>query len=172
MDRKLAIARELPRLRRFARALVGDPTAADDLVQDCLERALSRIDQLKQQDRARPWLFAIMHNLFRDGLRAGKRRPQLASLHGPAGEQLSEPPRQHERLAAMTVLKALDALPTERREALVLVAVEGMSYREAAGILDIPVGTLMSRLGRGREQLRAALDADPDRGSHLRSVKP
>jgi len=172
VERKLAIARELPRLRRFARALSRDPVAADDLVQDCVERALVRIDQLKRHDNPRPWLFAIMRNLYRDNLRATQRRPEPVNLHTLPGLQHAEPARQPGIVAANAVLNALATLPPERREALALVAVEGCSYREAAGILDIPVGTLMSRLGRGRAQLRATLDNPPERTSHLRSVKP
>ena len=172
MDKRLAIARELPSLRRFARALVGDPVEADDLVQDALERALSRIAQLRQPERPRSWLFAIMHNIYRDGLRTGSRRPRAASIQSVSHAELAEPARQPGLIEAGQVLEALATLPADRKSALVLVAVEGLSYREAAGVLGIPTGTLMSRLARGREQLREALEATPaSRQSHLRSLK-
>lgn len=172
MDQKLAIAKELPRLRRFARALVRDPVSADDLVQDCVERALSRIGQLKKRDNPGSWLLSIMHNIFRDDLRRSSRRPVFRSMDDLAEDQLSEPPPQNESLAVKAILDALGSLPAERRAAIALIAVEGCSYREAAAILDIPVGTLMSRLSRGREQLREALDLQQSAGVQLRSVKP
>lgn len=172
LDKTLAIVRELPRLRRFARALAGEPTAAEDLVQDTVERALRRDQQLRRPDNPRPWLFAIMHNVHRDRLRAEARRPKVINSNDMSGPDLSEPPRQVGLVVARDVLRALSELPTDRKEALVLVAVEGCSYREAAEILAIPVGTLMSRLARAREQLRAALDAAPARQkSNIRSLR-
>jgi RNA polymerase sigma-70 factor, ECF subfamily len=170
VNRRQAIAAELPRLRRYARALLRDAGEADDLVQECLLRALGRLDQWRDGDSPRRWLFTILHNLHVDRARTRMRRPHEASIHAIDGTRLGEGPHQLERVAVQDVLEALRRIPSERREALILVGVEGMSYRDAADVLGIPVGTLMSRLGRGRQQLRAILAAAPNGRGHLRSV--
>lgn len=170
MNRKQAIAAELPRLRRYSRALLRDPAEADDLVQDCLARALARIDQWREGESPRRWLFTILHNLYVDRTRARARRPEETPINDLHGARLGAEPDQMERVAFQDVLAALQAIPAERREALVLIGIEGMSYRDAAEVLAIPVGTLMSRLGRGRQQLRALLSDAPDGRGHLRSV--
>lgn len=172
MDQKAAIAREVPRLRRYARALVRDSAEADDLVQDCLVRALARLESWRHGDSPRKWLFTIMHNLHVDRLRANDRMPDHSAIETISDGDISEPPRQMDRLNANAAMEALFTLPAERREALLLVAVEGMSYRDAAAVIGVPVGTLVSRLGRGRAQLRATLEAGPTRPGHLRSVSP
>jgi RNA polymerase sigma-70 factor (ECF subfamily) len=172
LDDRLAIAREIPRLRRFARALTRDAGTADDLVQDCLVRGLSRRDQVSEPAKLRSWLFAILHNLFRDRQRQKAREPQTASIHLISDRQFVVPPNQHEALAVTSAIEALSLLPDDQREALALVAIEGCSYREAAEILEIPTGTLMSRLSRARERMRELLEAPAPRGGHLRSVKP
>jgi len=172
MDRKAAIAQELPRLRRYARALLRDASEADDLVQDCVARALERIAQWREDDEPRRWLFAIMHNLFVDRGRAQQRRDRAAQVMPLNPDDAADPPRQLDRLMVADVLEALQELPDDRREAIVLVGVEGMSYRDAAAVLGVPVGTLMSRLSRGREQLRALIgDNNGRRTGHLRSVE-
>ncbi len=171
VDRREAIAQELPGLRRYARALLRDPDAADDLVQDCLARAIERIAQWRLDESPRRWLFAIMHNLFVDQSRARRRQPPTASLDTGATGQVAEPPGQMDNLIFAEVVAALQALPDDRREALILVGIEGMSYRDAADVLGVPVGTLMSRLGRGRIQLRGLLGDGPRRSSNLMSVK-
>jgi RNA polymerase sigma-70 factor (ECF subfamily) len=157
-DKRRAIVAELPRLRRYARALMRDPDAADDLVQDCMERALLRLDNWQTGESPRRWLFTVMHHLFVDQMRKAGRRLEA---HQTAARELDEPaaePSQMEALATREVVDALQELAPERREAIVLVAVEGMSYAEAATLLGIPTGTLMSRIARGREDLRNALD--------------
>jgi RNA polymerase sigma-70 factor (ECF subfamily) len=169
---KLAIAREIPRLRRFARALLRDAAAADDLVQDCLVRALAAHPRFPAADKVRPWLFAILRNLHRDRLRRRSRQPGFDSIDDIADDELGEAPRQLDVATATSAIDALADLPVEQREVLVLVAVEGCSYREAAEILAIPAGTLMSRLSRARERMRTLLEAPAPRGGHLRSVKP
>ncbi len=171
MEARLAIAREIPRLRRFARALARDPFAADDLVQDCLERGLSHMDQLGDPAKCRSWLFAILHNLYRDRRRQSARQPQTTSLDEVPESGLAMPAPQAERIAVLSAMEALASVPFEQREVLALVAIEGCSYREAAEVLEIPIGTLMSRLSRGRERMRELLDAPGPRGAHLRSVK-
>lgn len=154
---KHAILPELPRLRRYARALVGDRAAADDLVQDTLERALTRFSQWRDGSSLRSWLFAIMHNLLVDQVRRPKLN--LASFDDEV-HALSIRATQSDRMELMDLAAALQALPDGQRAVLLLVALEGMSYAEVADSLDIPVGTVMSRLARGRERLRQLLDGD------------
>lgn len=150
-----AILAELPRLRRYARAMVGDRAAADDLVQDTLERAWSRFAQWRPGSDLRAWLFSIMHNLRVDQLR----RPGLSTI-AIDDEDLAVPTRatQSDRLEVSDLESALAQLPEEQRAVLLLVALEEMSYEEVAKTLGIPVGTVMSRLSRGRERLRLILD--------------
>lgn len=146
---------ELPRLRRYARAMVGDRAAADDLVQDTLERAWLRIAQWRPGSDLRAWLFGIMHNLRVDQLR----RPGLKTLPMD-DEDIDVPTRatQSDLLEVGDLETALARLPEEQRAVLLLVALEEMSYDEVAKTLDIPVGTVMSRLSRGRERLRLILE--------------
>lgn len=151
-----AILAELPRLRRYARALVGSREAADDLVQDTLERAWSRVAQWQAGSDLRSWLLAIMHNLRIDQMR----RPALAV--SPLDEETVELPAratQTDLLELGELEAALSCLPEEQRAVLLLVALEDMSYAQVAATLNIPAGTVMSRLARGRERLRAILDA-------------
>ena len=150
-----AILTELPRLRRYARALVRDRAAADDLVQDTLERAWSRVAQWRPGGDLRAWLFGIMHNLRVDQLR----RPGLNTLPLDA-EDFAVPVRatQSDLLEVTDLDTALARLPEEQRAVLLLVALEDMTYDEVAGALGIPVGTVMSRLARGRERLRLILE--------------
>jgi len=151
-----AILAELPRLRRYARAMLGDRAAADDLVQDTLERAWSRISQWRPGSDLRAWLFGIMHNLRIDQLRRGG----LATTSLDEEEVADVPvrPTQSDRLEVMDLESALRQVPEEQRQILLLVALEEMSYVEIAALLGIPVGTVMSRLSRGRERLRQAMD--------------
>jgi len=168
-DKRSAILQEIPRLRRYARALLRDRDAADDLVQDCLERALRRLDNWRVGDSPRRWLFTIMHHLFVDQTRRARRRGEAFPVsHDEAGEVVSEP-SQLDALAARDVADALQSIGSDRRAALVLVAVEGLSYAEAADVLGIPAGTLMSRVSRGREELRALLD-DTSRRKSIKVV--
>ena len=171
MDRKHAIAEEVPRLRRYARALLRDHAMADDLVQDCLVRALGNLESWRDGESPRRWLFTIMHNLHVDQVRARARAPDIGPLESIPTGDLSEPERQTDRLVANHTLQAVEALPPERREALLLVAIEGMTYRDAAAVLGVPVGTLVSRLGRARAQLRDILEATTQqRTDQLRSA--
>lgn len=156
--KRQAILAEIPRLRRYARALLRDIDAADDLVQDCLERALARIDNWQSGESPRRWLFTLMYHLFVDETRRVKRRNQALPAAAPVGEAATAP-EQATVLDLHDVLDALQELSHERRAAIVLVAVEGMSYAEAAAILDVPTGTLMSRVARGRAELRSILDS-------------
>ena len=150
-----AILAEIPRLRRYARALLGDRAAADDLVQDTLERAWSRLALWRAGSDLRAWLFGIMHNLRVDQLR----RP-VVPTDSTDDEMLAVPTRatQSDRLEMQDLEMALGQLPDEQREVLLLVALEEMRYEDIAALLGIPLGTVMSRLSRGRERLRRIMD--------------
>jgi len=154
MDSRALLA-VLPRLRRYARALVASREAADDLVQDTLERAWIKAAQWQPGTDLRAWLFAIMHNLRIDQLR----RPaqELAALDDEALE-LPTRATQTDQIEVNELGAALSRLPEEQRAVLLLVALEDMSYAEIAATLAIPAGTVMSRLARGRERLRQLLD--------------
>ncbi len=149
------IATHIPQLRRYARALTGDSTAAEDLVQDTLERAWMRIGLWRLGSDLRAWLFTIMHNLYVNQLKADSRKQD------PSAEQaaldLSVRPTQEDRLELRDLNKALRRLSNEQREVVLLVGLEQMTYEEAAKVLGVPIGTVMSRLSRGREQLRAMM---------------
>jgi RNA polymerase sigma-70 factor (ECF subfamily) len=162
-----ALLVEIPRLRRYARALIGNRAAADDLVQDTLERAWARCALWRAGSDLRAWLFSIMHNLRVDQLR----RPNLPS-HSIDEDDFEVPTRatQSDRLEVRDLESALRQLPDEQREVLLLVALEDLSYAEVAGTLGIPVGTVMSRLARGRERLRRLMEERPP-GVNLRVVR-
>ncbi|ROR34651.1 sigma-70 family RNA polymerase sigma factor [Inmirania thermothiophila] len=156
----------IPRLRRYARALVGDPEAADDLVQDTLERALTRLNRFRPGTDLRAWLFTIMHNLYVSALRRYHRRP----LHHAFEEgREGVPGGQEDSLRLDELEAALARLPSAQREVLLLVVLEGMRYEEVAAVLEIPLGTVMSRLYRARERLRRLLEGGA--GPRLRRVK-
>jgi len=150
-----AILVEIPRLRRYARAMLGDRAAADDLVQDTLERAWIRFGQWRSGSNLRAWLFSIMHNLRVDQL-----RQQKLSTHSidETEIEVQTRPTQTDALEVSDLESALGQIPDEQREVLMLVALEEMSYAEISTLLNIPVGTVMSRLSRGREKLRVILD--------------
>ena len=152
------IAQQIPRLRRYARALTGDRSAADDLVQDTLERALSRFHLWRQGSDLRAWLFTIMHNIFVNQARSRARHQQEALDGDPNAEALRG--RDPEWLELRDLASALARVPDEQRAVLLLVGLEQFTYDEAARILDVPIGTVMSRLSRGRERLRALLGGE------------
>lgn len=151
----------LPGLRRYARALAG-AVHADDLVQDTVERAWRKLDQWQRGGEMRPWLFSIMHNLHVDQLR----RPGLALQELDDDELLPAPEHAPGQAIAIGEMDAaLARLPLGQREVILLVALEQMPYEQVAATLGIPVGTVMSRLSRGRDKLRTLLDGRPA-GSH------
>lgn len=145
----------LPQLRRYARALTGDTAWADDLVQDTLERALARTALLRAHSSTRAWLMTILRHLYIDQLR--KRRELALDADDPVWQRLEAPAGEVDGLLLLDVQRALYRLPLEQREVLLLVVLEQLSYREAAAILQVPVGTVMSRLSRAREHLRVLL---------------
>jgi RNA polymerase sigma-70 factor (ECF subfamily) len=151
--RQADLVEHIPRLRRYARALARDAAAADDLVQDTLERALLKLDLWRPGSDLRAWLFTLMHNLFVNRLRAEP--PPSSALD----EALDVPVAggQLDALAVRDIQAALQLLPAEQREVLLLVGLEQFGYAEAARILELPLGTVMSRLSRGRERLRRLL---------------
>ena len=150
----------LPRLRRFARALARDAADADDLVQASLERALKARDQWQEGTRLDSWMYRIVRNGWIDEARARTRRAQTFVPEEAGASVGIDAHEDIERAAAMRdVGRAMAELPEEQREAVALVLVEGLAYKEAAEILDIPMGTLTSRLTRGRQALARRLEA-------------
>ena len=164
MDRA-AIAEHIPRLRRYARALAGDSHRADDLVQDTLERALTKFHLWRHGSDLRAWMFSIMHNVFINQL---KSRRELA-LDEVAEAALESAP-QSDPLQLRDLDAALRRLPAEQREVLLLVGLEQLTYAEASQALNVPVGTVMSRLSRGRERLRDLMSVAPA-ATNLKIVK-
>jgi RNA polymerase sigma-70 factor (ECF subfamily) len=159
----------VPALRRYARALTHDADRADDLVQDCLERAIRKRGLWRPSGSVRSWVFRILLNIHRNDLRRARRSPMSLSLDDAMpGNEPAGPDVQPGRLALAETARAMQELPAEHREVLLLVAVEEMSYAEAAAVLSIPVGTLMSRLARARAALRGLTEAGAPK---LRSVK-
>lgn len=158
---------EIPRLRRYARALAGDRTRADDLVQDTLQRALERAGQW-QGGNARAWLFTVMHRIWLNQVR----RPAIEQDGGEDGLPDSPISPLQDRWGDRRDLEqALALLPDTQREVLLLVALEEFHYDEAAEVLGIPVGTVMSRLFRAREQLRRLLGGEALPQPALKRVK-
>ena len=169
MDFRTQLAGELPPLRRFARALCGDAALADDLVQDCVERALIKSHLYDPARPLRAWLYAVLRNLYISGLRRNGRSNIVKTVEDLIDGEGAVPPQQEERLAVGSISAAMDRLAQQHREVIVLVALEEMSYRDVAEILGVPLGTVMSRLSRAREHLRQILE---DRGhTVLRRVK-
>lgn len=164
----------IPALRRYARALLRDRAAADDLVQDCLERAIGRWHQRRADSEPRAWIFAILHNLAMTRLRRAAARPRPVAVEDVGEGDLANPAAQEDGLRYRDLVSALSRLPDEQRTVLLLVCVEELSYAEAARVLDVPIGTVMSRLSRARERLHKAISDNPRPESahpHLRRVK-
>jgi len=169
MDFRSQLAAELPHLRRFARALTGDAALADDVVQDCIERALTKSHLYDPARPLRAWLYAILRNLFISGLRRDGRSAVVKSVDELVENEGAVPAAQEERLSVALISDALNLLPPQQREVIVLVALEEMSYRDVAEIVGVPIGTVMSRLSRARNALQQILE---DRGQTvLRRVK-
>lgn len=158
------IEAEIPRLRRYARALTRDAAAADDLVQDCLTRALGKLHLWHSGTDLRAWLFTILHNQYVNHVRRAVREGAAVGLS--EGEPLlTRAPQQGQRLELRELERAIATLPAEQRAVILLVGLEGMRYEEVAAILKVPVGTIRSRLSRGRDALRRLVGADEHRPS-------
>jgi RNA polymerase sigma-70 factor (ECF subfamily) len=149
----------LPRLRRFARGLTGSAAEADDLVQAACERALSRMHQFQEGTRFDSWMFRIVQTIWIDQLRARDVRKEEAEVEGERYGSDESMRRADARLALAEARRAVSRLPVEQRTALLLVTVEGLSYKEAAEVAKVPVGTIMSRLARARVALQGQLEA-------------
>ena len=158
----------IPNLRRYARGLTGSKDAADDLVQDALERAWKRVALWQRRGDLRAWLFSILHNVFIDQLRSKRASPEESM----GEEEISAPVRatQTDMLEVGDLDRALSRLPPDQREVLLLVAVEQMTYDQVGAALGVPLGTVMSRLSRARERLRAVLEGR-ETTSRLKVVK-
>lgn len=153
----------LPRLRRFCMALTRSADAGDDLAQSTIERALSRIDQWQQGSKLDSWMFRIAQNIFLDEVRASKRRgtqvdvDALEMVAGDDGRDIAE-----SRSELARARRAIAALPDDQRALVALVVIDGQSYKEAAAILDIPIGTVMSRIARARQSIDAFVHGAPN----------
>jgi RNA polymerase sigma-70 factor (ECF subfamily) len=159
-----ALIAYLPRLRRYATALAGSVSVADDLVQDCMERALKRAETLQDPQRMAGWLRSILLHLYMDMVRLQRSRGTGVEITQVDNDlALSVPPA--DRGATIDFIRALDGLSAEHRQILLLVGLEGLNYREIAEELGIPMGTVMSRLARARERLRNALDKEQNLNS-------
>lgn len=159
---------QIPGLRRYAWALLRGDEAADDLVQDTLERAISRWHQRRQDGDLKAWLFAIQRNLFLNSLR--QRRQRGLQVGVETLDQVAAPDGHADGSAGVKdILTGLDALPEEQRSVLLLVGVEDLSYEQAARVLDVPIGTVMSRLSRARERMRRFMEGG--RSAVLRRIK-
>jgi RNA polymerase sigma-70 factor, ECF subfamily len=155
------IEAEIPRLRRYARALTRDANTADDLVQDCLARALGKLHLWQEGTDLRAGLFTILHNQYVNRIRRAVREGAAVGL-SESEPLLSRGPQQGSRLEVRDLERAIAKLPEEQRAVILLVGLEGMRYEEVAVVLDVPVGTIRSRLSRGREALRRLTGAAPD----------
>ena len=175
-DRAALIEAQIPGLRRFACALLrGDREGADDLVQDTLERALSHWNLRRKQGNLRGWLYTILYNRFLSDQHRMRRRGPHDTLTEETG-LLGIDGGQHSVLEHRDLLRAFAALSEEQRAVLLLIGVEELSYQDAARVLGVPIGTVMSRLSRGRERLRRAMHGELEEntsryGAALRRVK-
>ena len=157
MDEAHRIVELIPRLRRYARALVSDRARADDLVQDTLERAWNKFHLWRPGSDLRAWLFTVMHNVHVNQVRASRDHAVLDD----EGPEMAVAAVQGASLEIRDLERALALLSPEQREVLLLIALEDMSYAEVAAMLDSPIGTVMSRLSRAREKLRALMHGTP-----------
>ena len=165
------VERCIPALRRYARSLLrSNPQDADDLVHDTLVSALDNLHTLAEEAEIRPWLFTIMHNRFVSQMRKAKWRRDHSSLQDADPARLAVPGGQEAGLRWNETVRALNKLPADQRELILLISVESLTYAQAARVLGVPVGTIMSRLGRARERLRLLVQEDEIR-PEIRRVK-
>lgn len=163
------VVAHIQRLRRYARFLCRNTADADDLVQDTLVKAIARAELFRPGTDLRVWLFAILHNTFVSGTRSYERRQRVSSVFvHDDGVRIEASQEAHVELRR--VLKAVDRLPDDQRRVILLVSVDGLTTDEAAVVLDLPVGTVRSRLARGREALRRLAHREAGGTSALRLV--
>jgi len=170
MDRS-ALVLHIPGLRRYARALTGNAWVADDLVQDTLERACSKWSLWLVGTDLRAWLFTLMHNIHASDTRRGIRQQQLAPFVEDDEALQSVAAPHSDRDAAMDLQRCLLQLPEEQRSVLLLVALEDMDYATVAKVTGVPIGTVMSRLSRGRARLQALMDAPAVSGQETPTLR-
>jgi len=161
----------IPDLRRYARSLTGDTWTADDLVQDCLARALGKLHLWQEGTDLRAWLFTILHNQYVNQVRRAVREGAAVGL-SETEPMLTRAPHQGKRLELRDLERAIAKLPEEQRAVILLVGLEGMRYEEVAEVLGVPVGTVRSRLSRGREALRRLMGIVPDRQAEIIMADP
>ena len=168
-DFRTSLIAEIPHLRRFARSLCGDASLADDLVQDCIERALKKSHLYDVTKPLRAWLYAVLRNIHVSNWRSNVKHQyakNIDDLHEGEGATRAD---QEDNFSTNLITEALDKLPAQQREVLVLVSLEEVSYKDAADIIGVPIGTIMSRLSRARSTLQNILE---ERGTtFLRRVK-
>jgi len=167
MNEADSLVQLIPRLRRYARALAGDRAAADDLVQDTLERAWAKLHLYRRGTDLRAWLFTVMHNVHVNKLRATRSTDQLDE----DTPEIAQRAAQGDSLMVRDLDRSIALLPTDQRAVLLLVTLEEMSYEEVARTLGIPMGTVMSRLSRAREKLRAMMHGQAASAAKLKLVK-
>ena len=167
MDEAKRLVELIPRLRRYARALVGDRTSADDLVQDTLERAWAKLHLYRRGTDLRAWLFTVMHNVHVNRVRATRPVDPLDDDMPELAQRETQP----DALLVRDLDRAIARLPADQRAVLLLVTLEEMSYEEVARTLGIPIGTVMSRLSRAREKLRAMMLGQTPPSTKLKLVK-
>jgi RNA polymerase sigma factor (sigma-70 family) len=148
----------IPGLRRYARALLRERAAADDLVQDCLERVIRRWHQRRVDGNVRAWVFTILRNLALNLLKQRARRGAHLAIEDAGEDAFASAASQEDKLRHRDLLRGLEGLTEDQRSVLLLVSVEDLSYAEAAQVLDVPLGTVMSRLSRARENLLRAME--------------
>jgi RNA polymerase sigma-70 factor (ECF subfamily) len=153
-NRQHAVEEHIAALRRYAFVLVGNSADADDLVQECLTKALDKVRLWKEIDNVRAFLFTIMHNLHVDWLRKKSNGHATVPIDSLSEHEIVSHPRQLAAVELTELAWAMKRLPREQRQTLALVCIDGMTYREVAEVTNVPLGTVMSRLSRGRESLR------------------
>jgi RNA polymerase sigma-70 factor (ECF subfamily) len=162
------IVAEIPRLRRYSRFLVRDPELADDLVQECLTRAVAKLDTWEIGSNMRAWLFVILHNAYISHWRRMKRRPATVEM-SPGDPALTVSGTQEQHLGMIDVQAAFNKLGEGHKQILIMIGIEGLRYEDAAVALGLPVGTVRSRLFRARSALRHILDGKEEDGAGHRA---
>jgi RNA polymerase sigma-70 factor, ECF subfamily len=168
-DFRTQLISEIPHLRRFARSLCGDAALADDLVQDCIERALKKSHLYDVTKPLRAWLYAVLRNIHVSNWRSNAKHQYAKNLDDLQDGEGATRADQEDNFSTSVITEALDKLPAQQREVLVLISLEEVSYKDASEIIGVPIGTIMSRLSRARSTLKDILE---ERGTtFLRRVK-
>ncbi len=157
-DTRRLIVDQIPHLRRYARALLGNADLADDLVQDCLTRAMDRLHLWRPGSNMRTWLFSILHNQHVNAARRRARKPDSTGLEAAHENLHATQPTQGGAQTIRDLDRALGQLPEDQRQVILLVGLQGLGYAETADVLGVPAGTVMSRLDRGRKRLRELME--------------